>query len=339
MSNKRIYFAVEQAGFSKCGLNTYTSIHGLQSIGVNTKFNLESIFEIGQLQVYQLLENIPDIEVTLEKCLDGYPPLACLATNGATSATLGGRSNVRCTLGLSIYTDTQDSASGTPLAQCTISGLFYSSYNLNLQVQGPFQESITLVGNNKVWNNTFTATAFNNNDNPLAIAGSGGVNHRQDFILGEQTGVVSRLPADIPGVSSSGYVPYDSVLQTYGCHLQSIKVSTNLGREQLFELGKRGPYHRYVTFPVEVKTDIEVISTQGDNVSALEENTANLTDRYIYLVCREGTKVDLGTKNKLESVTMGGANAGQNGGNQTLTYSYKNFNDLTLTHQADPSGL
>lgn len=34
--------------------------------------------------------------------------------------------------------------------------------------------------------------------------------------------------------------------------------STNLGREELFELDKKGPYNRYLQFPVEVPCEIEI---------------------------------------------------------------------------------
>ncbi len=339
MANKRVYYAVMAAAVSKCGENSYTAIHGLQSVGVNTKFNLEQIFEVGQLALYELIENLPDIEVTMEKVLDGYPLIYHMATKGATSPSLSGRSNIRSTIGISVYTDTQDSASGTPLSQCTVSGVFISALNYNFQVQGNSTESVTLVGNNKVWNNTFTSPAFNNADSPLAISGSGGVNRRQDVLFGEQAGVVCKLPQDIPGVSTSGYVPYSTVNQEYAVAVQSIKVSTNLGREQLLELGKRGPFHRYVSFPVEVKCDIETLSKQGDNVSALEENENNLTDRVILIATKEGTTLNLGSKNKLSSVTYGGANAGTNGGNATDTYNFSNFNDMIVSHPQDPSGL
>lgn len=332
MANKRIFYAVQQVGFSKVGLNTYTSVHGLQSLGINTKFNLEQVFEMGQISIYENIENIPDIEVTMEKCLDGYPLIYHLATNGATSASLSGRSNVKATVGLSIYSDTQDSASGTPLAQCTMSGVFVSALNYNFETQGNCNESVTLVGNNKVWNNTFTATAFNNNDSPSAATG---VQRRENVIFGSAG---SKLPQDIPGISASGTNERTNG-QDFDAHISSIKVSTNLGREQLFELGRRGPYHRFVTFPIEVKCDIEVISTAGDSVTALEDAESNLTDRTIIVTTDDSTYVDLGTRNKLSSVTYGGANAGVNGGNATVTYSYSNFNDLTVTQDNDPSGL
>lgn len=336
--NKRIFYAVYQVGIADLGTNTFTSIHGLQSAGVDTKFNLEQVFEIGQISIYENIENIPDVSFTAEKVLDGYCPIYLLATHGAASATLSGRSNVKCTVGISYYSDSQDAASGTPLSQCTLSGMFPSAIGYNVQVQGNATETVTLVGNNKVWNNVFTATAFTNLDEPLAIAGSsGGVNRREDILFGEQAGLSCLLPQDIPGISSSGYNPFDTVNNTFGAHLQSIRTSTNLGRDQLFELGRRGVYHRFVTFPIEVKTDIEVTSKQGDNVSALEDTLVNLSNRTIKLYMREGLQIDLGTKNKLSGVTYGGANAGTNGGNAIDTYSYSNFNDMSVKHPQDPT--
>src|SRR5689334_13789342 len=111
MANNRIYYAVHQVGFAKLGSTTFTAAHGVQSIGVNTKFNLEQVFEIGQIDIYENIETIPDIEATVEKVLDGYPLLGHLATDGATSSTLAGRSSVKTTLGVSFFTDTQDRAS------------------------------------------------------------------------------------------------------------------------------------------------------------------------------------------------------------------------------------
>ena len=43
---------------------------------------------------------------------------------------------------------------------------------------------------------------------------------------------------------------------------------------------------------------------------------------------RNGLGLDLGSKNRLSSVSYGGGDAG--GGNATSTYSYTNFNDLDV---------
>lgn len=333
MANNRVYFAVKALAFSKLGLYTFTNkeAHGVQSAGINTQFNLEQVFEFGQLSLYENIENIPDIELTIEKVLDGYPPLYTLATDGATSASLSGRSAIRTSVAMSIYGDTQDSASGTPVSEVLMSGMYPSQMTWTFPVDGNFTESMTLVGNNKKWlNAAFNFTPnFDNTDDPFAAEG---VNRRQDFDWG-----TSRFPTEVPGISASG--TNDQTANVLGAHVQRASVTTNLGREALYELGRKGPYFRYVTFPVEVRTEIEVLSTNGDQITALEDNDTNVTDQTIIISTTEGTLLDLGTKNKLQSVTYGGGNAGQNGGNDTITFTYVNYNDLTLTHPQDPSSL
>jgi hypothetical protein len=59
----------------------------------------------------------------------------------------------------------------------------------------------------------------------------------------------------------------------------------------------------------------------------------NLVDQVIFIAVQEGTRIDLGSKNKLSSVSYGGGDAG--GGNSTCTYSYSTFNDFTVTHPSD----
>jgi len=352
--NKRIFYAVEQVGFAEIGSQSFTAAHGVQSVGITTAFNLEQVFELGQISIYENIENIPDVTVTAEKVLDGYPLLYHLATKGSTAATMAGRSAAKTIVGMSVFTDTWDSASGDPIAEVQMSGMYISAYQYTFPVDGNFTESVTLVGNNKVWNTSapwvFTGQFIGNNDEPLAIAGSGGVNRREDIIFGpgngtslDENGAVdsttsSILPQDIDGVSSSGTVElgadgfYDSVIQNITC-------STDLGREELFQLGKRTPYHRFVNFPVEVTTDIEVYGLLSDNVDATEEGTQgdgnNLVNRTIKIKAREGTFIDLGTKNKLANQSWQGGDA--TGGNVTITYSYTNFNDFKVQHPNDPT--
>lgn len=50
------------------------------------------------------------------------------------------------------------------------------------------------------------------------------------------------------------------IVNGYSSMLQEIKVSKDLGREELFELGLLGIYHRisgFGNFPVNIKTDVE----------------------------------------------------------------------------------
>lgn len=338
MSNHRLYYAIYSCHVAECGSNDYTAVHGLASLSTNLRFTQTPYFEIGQQEVLEIKEELPDVSVTTEKQLDGYPPVYILMTKGGTSASLAGRSNARSSVGIAYFSDTQDSASGVALDQTVISGLYVNQVEYTFPVQGAFTESVTAVGNNMVWDDDFTFTDFENDDEPLAIAGSGGVNIRQDLILGQVVGA-TRLPSEIPGVSPSGYVPYNVTTQSYDASLQSIRVSTSLGRDNLLQLGKRGPYHRTAQFPVEVTCDIEILSKQGHAISADETSESNLTNQTIYIKAREGLALDLGTRNKLTGVTQGGGNAGQNGGNVSHTFSYINYNSLRATHPQDPAGL
>lgn len=373
MPNKRVFYPLQQVGFAKDGLTTFIAAHGVQSVGITTTFNLEQVFELGQLAIYQNIENIPDIEVTLEKVLDGYPLLYHLGTNGAVSGTLNGRSNVKTMIGMSVFSDTLESSTGTPLAEVHMSGMVVSSLAYTFPVDGNCTESCTFVGNEKLWVDVegggtavFTG-AFNGNDSPLATGSMLGVQRREAVIFVPATGPgttanpappsaaldvngqsnqwMTVLPTDIYGITSSGTNPTNSD-GTHAVHIQSIAISADLGRDQIFELGLKTAYLRYVNFPLEVRTEIEVLATKFDNISAINaggvngapagSNTKNQTIRVRTL---DGTMVDTGTKNRLTTVTWGGGDAGGGGGNVTNRYSYVSYNTLNVTHPMDPSGL
>lgn len=115
-------------------------------------------------------------------------------------------------------------------------------------------------------------------------------------------------------------------------HLQSVSVSADFGQENLLELGRFGPYAKFVTFPIEVSCEFEVIATSGDlkSVSGINKN---LVDQTILLKDDAGTVIDLSDKNKLSSISYSGGDTG--GGNSNVTYSYTNFNALIVDDGSD----
>lgn len=368
MPNSRIFYAIQALGFAPhntlCPLDAgalhagsgthpsgFISAHGVQSVGLNTTFNLEQVFELGQLELYENIEGIPDIELTAQKVLDGYPLLYHLATPEATSATLVGRSNERCFAALNIYSDTFDNASGTPLQSVGMSGIYVSSLSYTMNVDGSSTEDVTFVGNNKEWTagglNHFVPTSFDSADAPPSLASSGGVAQRENVLMGtgcamDANGIITGVsgsiwPTEIDGIDGNGHNQLSA--GAYAAHLQTVTVATDLGREELFELGLRGPYHRFVSFPTEVTCAIDSTSSQGDLIDAMADPVggSNLSEQKIFIWIEEGTRINLGTKNKLASVTYGGGDAG--GGNSAVTYNYSNFNSLKITHVADPAAL
>ena len=368
MPNNRIFYAIQALGFAEhdvlCPLDSgalhagsgthpsgFVTAHGVQSVGLNTTFNLEQVFELGQLELYENIEGIPDIELTVQKVLDGYPLLYHLATPGATSATLVGRSNERCFAALNIYPDDFDNASGTPLQSVGMSGMYVSALTYTMNVEGSSTEDVTIVGNNKEWVASglthFAPSVFDGSDEPLSLVASGGVARRENVLMGtgcamDSAGLITGVsgsiwPTEIDGIDASGWNTVTG--DAYNGHLQTVTVTSDLGREELFELGRRGPYHRFVSFPTEVTCAIDTTSSEGDLIDALADPVggANITDQKIFIWVEEGTRINLGPKNKLASVTYGGGDAG--GGNVAVTYNYSNFNSLKVTHVADPAGL
>lgn len=402
-TNKRVIYAhqallIKPLGSTNTSLSSMLAsehvVFGAQDIGISTNFSNTPYFELGQLEIYEDVEELPDIEVTVSKALDGRPLIYHLATSNdaITSPTLAGRQNVSCLLTLGIYPDTNDYSTGTPPSAVQCSGLFPSSLSYSFPVDGTFTESVTLVGNDKLWKNdtdivnttdlarstgiTLGLTTELQNDLPsqqgtVTISGaaynfiSSGVQRRQHlnftpWSFYNYTGskpvdvngmaadpFCTILPPDVDGISTSG-TNNKSDGTNFDAHVQNITVSVDLGRDQLNELGRRGPYHRFIQFPVEVTTSIEVITTSGDMVSATEggirstsqaacQLQTNLQNRTIRVATCHKEIFYLGTKNKLTSVTYGGG--GTDGGNTTVTYNYRNYNTLTVMAFADPHEL
>jgi hypothetical protein len=359
-ANKRVFYAIYKAGFAPVGSTAFVTAHGMQSCNITTTFNLEQVFEIGQITIYENIEGIPDVEVSCEKVLDGWPPLYLLSTSGATAATLLARSKIECTMGLAIYSDANDpaAATGTPVSEVHMSGLYVGSIGYEVTTDGNATETTTFLGNNKIWVGTAgeAAGSFDDGthwdgssaistatDRPYSISGSGGVNRAEDVLFGSGNSII---PLDIPGIEElepgSGY----NVLGNdgnYGAHIQRIAVNVDFGRENMFELGRRGVYYKYATFPVEVTTEVVIMSVSGDMVSASEDGLFsegacgryNLVDRSFRLNMCEGLVVDCGNTNKLASIGVTGGDTG--GANREITYTYSNFNTCTVTHPRDPT--
>lgn len=357
--NQRIFYAcqavsIEQDG-SVAALNDANMIHGLQSIGITTNFNLEQAFELGQIEIYENIEGTPDIEVTLEKVLDGYPLIYHMASTGVTNTAASGlsaRSKEKCTLRLGIFPEefnNVDQSATNAEVEVECSGMFISSISYTIPVEGSMTESVTLVGNNKRWLTAgqkltnSAVQAFDGNDAPVfgttggGAAVSGGIQQREDVLLSG-----SILPTSIRGVQGSGYGNgMDASNGENYVHLQNVSISTDFSREDILELGRKTPYYRPANFPIEVTCEIEAITTSGDFVAAYEfgdpsfyqtaDSGNNLQNEPIFILTRNGYAWDLGGKNKLSSISYGGGDAG--GGSASVTYSYSNFNSLDVQHR------
>lgn len=363
MASKRTYWAITALGIGPEGGGAAASgpkvkeakyLNGVQSVGISTNFNLEQVFQLGQLEIYQDVEEVPDIEITIEKVLDDNKTAyqRCIGqptwVNGAFTTDLHDGTakleltkiqNNKCDAYLTVHPDTAENAgdsgsNGNVESFVWCSGMYVSSVSFNFPTDGNFTESLTLVGNHKKWyagGASYTLVGAPTVDSLQ----TGDVLRRQNFEL-------DTIPASISPGGTAGFKDKGHPV------IQNITVSTDFGREPINALGQKLPYHRYVTFPVEVTCEIEVVinDAMAQDVNALPLTDSNLSEESIIIkIWDESTAdvegdhsglyaqgsnlvhfIDLGTKNKITSITYGGGDTG--GANATYSYSYRNFNKL-----------
>lgn len=180
--------------------------------------------------------------------------------------------------------------------------------------------------------------------NLTTVIGSG-VQRREEVQIAR-----SILPKDIPGCSGAAtdtitalsvggvsginitrvWANTDNIIE----HIQSITVSADFGREDIFELGSKRPFFKKVTYPLQTSCSIEVVTSEGDLIDAVAgrdcgSDNLQQNNTIIIRTC-DGLQVDLGDTCFLESVDQGGA--GADGGDMTVTYNYKGFNVFNVTH-------
>lgn len=352
MANDRIFYAIQALGIEAAGdigfnadgtpkSTAYSGsgqiawMKGVQSVGITTNFNLEQIFELGQLAIYENLENIPEIEVTVEKVIDGHGLIYLTACPSGETDIISASKNM-ANLYLSIFPDTGTSASGTAEATVWCSGMIPSQVSYTFPVEGNSTESVTFIGNDKSWSSSRISgvAAYPELTSDALHTPSATVMRRQHFIA--PTGATYAYAA----ANHRTYVPTEITNAVGYGKIQNINVSAALARESVYELGRYRPYNKFTTYPVAITAEFQVLATQGDKVSA-KGSEKNLSDQAIYLSFKndsinngnttagEYLEIDLGQKNKLTSVNYTGGDAG--GGNATITYSYQGFNYFKVT--------
>lgn len=347
MAFTRQYFATQGLFIKPVGdTGVYGFIHGVQSASETFNINTLPVQEFGQIEPYEIAELTPEGTIQVERVLDGCAPLYLLATEGAASASLTGRQDVKSVMAAGMYDSSSAYVSGVPGRVIEWSGLNVNSLGYTFNVDGAFTESVGFIGNFRWPHNTASYGTFPSNptnsgtDEPCALTScSGGVQLKENIKF---TGTYpTLLPTDIAGITSSGTMP-----MTNGCPtvpIQSITINCDLGRETQNQLGCRAAYNRYVSFPVDVTCEISILSQSGDNVVVSEIGTfdgcdyTNAPNQRIRVATTDGLIVDLGDKLKLTSVntTFGGAD----GGNATYTLNYTGKSVLSVFHPNDPSGF
>jgi hypothetical protein len=308
--------------------------NGIQSVGFSTSVAFEPIFQLGQTEVYGRTESqSPTVECTISKAIDGTQLLYATLNGGSTAhnklpAELAANN---AELELAVYHDSipgvgGESASIESYIYC--SGMYISNVQYQLPLDGVATEDITLIGDTKEWSTTGKGDALSS----LASSYNSGSapSPYQRWLVDTATSTLPLGVANWP--------------------LQSVSITMAIGRESIQELGTRGKYCRYATFPFEVTSEFEVIGGKqqptGSTVDVVDGNynfdndysascsptieAGYLDQTIVVVVCASGTPYtfDLGTKNRVTSVNHAGGDTG--GGNVTLTYSFQNYNFLKV---------
>ena len=164
MLAKRL-LSVRQATHRKAVGSPSTAVRfmqGVQSVGITSNFTLDQAFELGQIQIYENSEEVADIEVTLEKVIDGKALLYGQACGDSIKTNMVAAGKNRCDVYLGVYPDTvanTDSASVGAVVMC--SGMYASSVSYTFPVDGNATESLTLVGNDKFWSDNIAGVVAN----------------------------------------------------------------------------------------------------------------------------------------------------------------------------------
>ena len=305
MANKRVFYASQGVAVGLSG-GTATTVTGAQSVTMNTNFNIEQVFQLGRLEVYDNVVGDPTVEVTINKVLDGKPLLYNLAVgSGSIVATSDKVSKVVFVVGKDTAEDLDEA--NNSFTSITCDPIYLNSLSYNFSVDGDFTEEASFIGLSKVAGATgltAPASGFENRQTVL---------RRQNLNTSGST-----LPAAVSGAN-----------------ITSISFSADFGRESMYKLGQFKEFHRYVNFPLEISLDFEVIADNLDTYDIDIPDSAcsglNLPKEDITLQFCDSTGTNVyqfGFKNAtLTSVAFNGGDTG--GGNAALTYSYTVYNSFT----------
>jgi hypothetical protein len=272
---KRIFFgssalAIKSkyvSGFADNGTETTTEgqwvvPQGIQSVGFSTSVAFEPMFQLGQTEVYGRMETqSPQVECTISKAIDGSQMLYTTLNGGHAAANNKAPAELASNevqIALGVYAESVPYASGNTQAAVHCSGMYVSNLQIQLPLDGVATEQLTLVGDTRRWLDS---------SNPIAAQIGNTATERGAIGSGSAPSAYQRWTLD----TANSTLP----LGVTDYPLQSVNVTMAIGREVIQELGTRGKYCRYATFPFEVTSEFEVIAgkhrTGTDGVSGNDQ--------------------------------------------------------------------
>ena len=327
-------------------------LSGVQSVGFSSSVEFEQVFELGHLQIFENIEGSPSCEMTIERILglgtSSLFEMFCTSETRNYGINMSNFASDRgCSARLSVQADgsvmtnTATLTTGDKLYGFQIDG-FTSNYSISAQTDGAVTESLGIAGVNL----------------SLIPSGTSGKSRQVKPATSTPLGTFRRQDCNFQftslanGEMSGGTTSYARV--------QSASINIDVGREDLLEMGRKGPYIRYASFPVEVTCDVEYnvdrgVDTinggrfqQGQQMASIDsDSNCDLNPSEGYVVEIKGSRKysatgDLGCTNgsesggtqynflaaisgaKLQSQSWSGGDTG--GGVVTISESYTSFN-------------
>lgn len=334
MASNRVYYAVHRAAICPCGalganLTSLTTAGFasslIQSVGVTTSLEYEQLFELGRLQIFENVEGLPSIEITLERAIGVYPGAdsttidaftaqgtlwdICSRNGSTTDVTTAGSRQ------FNVNMITADENSTAKVGSVSATGMYLSNYSLNIAVEGVATESVTLVGNNCEWGSGLARMPSKGSYQNTVLANDA-------YPDSTASGIIQRKHV------TGGTIP------TGG--LQSLSFSISFDREDLLQLGSKYPYYKAAGFPIETTLELEYIAdknSEGFDFSDGSKAKCNIGGTIANASIKAGNRTFTFGNMDWTGTSQSGGDAG--GGNKTQTDSYVGYNYYTVSTNTD----
>lgn len=301
--SSRINYALQTVRFgAKNSGDTAPILRGVQSVGASSTTNLENFSVFGSTKAEAIVQDV-DMEVTIENALGDW---------GTAGVGFGSSHDVTI-----VYTYTDPSSGTTSYHQVQLADAICTGYSVQMGTDGPATESITLQNAGTVVFSGGASTNPANQDpdicNPVT---------RPDF-----TEAKTRLIQDYCGPSEN--IGSFSALGL----LTSFSMSWDAGIEKVNVLGQSLPYGKFLTFPIEVSTEIESHVAQYAVSPNTQTTVVNAQGKTVFRKDRYDIFADLGhscrfgtSKAVLASSSIAGGEVG--GGNVTGSDSFTSYSSF-----------
>jgi len=306
MANERIFYALQQVQIGNgAASETMTALKGVQSVGMSSTTNVESVSAFGSIEATTILQDM-DLEITVENAL---------GSDWTNALGAGGYSSFDSTFFDTKRTVTLHYLTATGTTKLIELEAILTSYSVQLGTDGPATESITFANAGaSVFTTGTDGTAL-----PTQNVSVCNVITRPKFTKFEQT------TYDNCCVNTTN-APVDH------SNVQSFSASFDVGSEKISALGQSQPLHKFATFPAEVSAEVEVHVDPSASIGLLNSGTINASTLSMDDVCHDLSIQMPGNiygmdKMRLSGVSRSGGDVG--GGNVAISRSFTGFNTFT----------